>query len=746
MGHNESKTEVSGGADISSTAELLPYPFQVLAPDGRIQLVNEAWLTALSADRTAALDTTFTNYLTAESATAFESALQSLREGSALEQELEVVVATDGRRTVTAALKGEYDEADELVRVHCQFADTIASGTRLEADQTRSFPQLKRAVEAAGHAVFITDADGVIEYVNPAFEEITGYAAAEAIGQNPRILKSGEMSPAFYEQLWTTICNGDVWQQEICNRRKDGELYHAHQTIAPVTTDDGAVEAFVAIQADISEQKQQRDRLQRSQERIRALFDKSPDSITVHDEEGNILDVNDQTVEDLGYTREELSSMHIADIEVGVSTQELQEMWQRMEPGDRETVEGRHRRKDGSTFPVDVWLNRLEFDGEEQFIALSRDITDRKRRERELERREFLFERIQDIADIGVWEYDPHTEDLIWSQGIRGIHGLSDEFEPTVEQALQFYHEDDRDTVRDIFEHAVEHGEWKRTLDVRIVRDSGEIRSTRLRGEVMTDTYGDPTRIRGILQDITEQKRHEQELESQRDDLEVLNQMMRHDIRNDLQLVQLHAELLSDHVGTDGKRYLESLLESVENAVSLTETARELAEVMLGAEDTEQRVSLALTLDKKLSELRNSFDTADIEVVGPIPAVEVIGTDMLGSVFRNILQNAIQHNTVSDPRVAILCEETDDTVVVSIADNGPGVPDDQKEEIFGKGEKGLGSDGTGIGLYLVHTLVEGYGGEVWVEDAERFDGLADTDVAEDDFDGAVFRVELRKAN
>jgi len=620
MGQDQSKTEEFGSADTFPPAELLPYPYQVLAPDGSIQFVNEAWLTTVSTDRAAALGTEFTQYLTAESATAFESTLQSLREGPPPEEDghtLEVVVTADDRRTVNVALRGEY-ESSELVRVHCQFADTIVSGTRLGADQTRSFPQLKRAVEAAGHAVFITDTEGVIEYVNPAFEEITGYAAAEAIGQNPRILKSGEMSPAFYEQLWTKILNGEVWQQELCNRRKDGELFYAHQTIAPVTSDDGTVEAFVAIQADISEQKRQRDRLQRSQERIRALFDKSPDSITVHDEEGNILDVNDQTVEDLGYTRDELSSMHIVDIEVGISKQKLQEMWQRMEPGDRETVEGRHRRKDGSTFPVDVWLNRLEFNGEEQFIALSRDITERKRRERKLE--------------------------------------------------------------------------------------------------------------------------------SQRDDLEVLNQMMRHDIRNDLQLVQLHAELLSDHVGPDAERYLDSLLESVGNAVSLTETARELAEVMLGAEDTEQRVSLALTLDQKLSELRSSYDTADIEVVGSVPPVEVIGTDMLGSVFRNILQNAIQHNTVSDPRVAICCEETDDAVIVSIVDNGPGVPDDQKEEIFGKGEKGLGSDGTGIGLYLVHTLVESYGGEVWVEDGENFDGLAHTDVAADDFDGAVFRVQLRKAN
>ncbi len=730
----------SPGDSLARVAERLPYPYLLLAADGTIQVINDEWLTILSADRATVVGTPLTAYLSDDSADEFERVCKSFRDHPLTHtQELvvELVTASEERRSMTLAMNGDYDE-DTLVSIHCQTADTSPA----DVQHTNRF---KRAVEAAGHAVFITDSEGTIEYVNPAFEEITGYTAAEAVGQNPRILKSGKMSPEFYEQLWTTVLNGHVWQQEICNRRKDGELFYAYQTIAPVVTEDGVVEAFVAIQADISEQKQRRDQLQRSQERIRALFDKSPDSVTVHDEEGNILDVNDQTIADLGYSRAELCSMHIADIEVGVPKSTLQEMWMQMEPGDRETVEGRHQRADGSTFPVEVWLNRMEFDGKEQFIALSRDITERKQRERELERREYLFERIQDIANIGVWEYDPYTDDLIWSDGVRQIHDVSDEFDPTIEQGLQFYHDDDREVIRNLFDHALEHGEWNQTVDVRIVRESGEIRSTRVRGEVIVDTHGEPLLIRGIMQDITAQKRYERELESQRDDLEVLNEMMRHDIRNDLQLVQLHAELLEEYVDTEAERYLDSLLESVANAVSLTETARELAEVMLGAEETDQQVSLSLTLDRKVSEIRSSYEDIDIAVVGTIPSVDVVGTDMLGSVFRNILQNAIQHNTVSKPRIAITCTETTESVTVSIADNGPGIPDEQKEEIFGKGEKGLGSEGTGIGLYLVHTLVESYGGEVWVEDGVAFDGFAEADFDDAEFDGAVFRVELRKA-
>ncbi|ESS09023.1 MAG: histidine kinase-, DNA gyrase B-, and HSP90-like ATPase [uncultured archaeon A07HN63] len=104
---------------------------------------------------------------------------------------------------------------------------------------------------------------------------------------------------------------------------------------------------------------------------------------------------------------------------------------------------------------------------------------------------------------------------------------------------------------------------------------------------------------------------------------------------------------------------------------------------------------------------------------------------MLSSVFFNILKNAVRHNDKEDIEIDIAVTEDMGTVTVQIADNGPGIPDSQKEAVFGKGEQGLKSPGTGMGLYLVATLVTSYGGEVWIED--------------NDPEGAVFLVELPKA-
>ena len=101
----------------------------------------------------------------------------------------------------------------------------------------------------------ITNLQGNIEYVNPAFTSITGYSREEVLGQNPRILKSGKHDAAFYRELWSTILKGETWHGEIVNRRKDGTLYTEQMSVAPVRGDCGEVTHFIATKLDISDRK-----------------------------------------------------------------------------------------------------------------------------------------------------------------------------------------------------------------------------------------------------------------------------------------------------------------------------------------------------------------------------------------------------------------------------------------------------------------------------------------------------------
>jgi two-component system, cell cycle sensor histidine kinase and response regulator CckA len=124
---------------------------------------------------------------------------------------------------------------------------------------------LYTAVQAAPVGWVVTDAEGRIQSVNPAFTMLTGYEAAEVVGQSPRLLKSGRHTPEFYADMWRTIKAGAVWTGEMINRRKDGTEYREHMTIAPVRNPEGSIEHYVAVKQDITERRSLEQQLARSQ-------------------------------------------------------------------------------------------------------------------------------------------------------------------------------------------------------------------------------------------------------------------------------------------------------------------------------------------------------------------------------------------------------------------------------------------------------------------------------------------------
>ncbi len=126
-------------------------------------------------------------------------------------------------------------------------------------EQLRS---LSVAVEQSPVSVVITDLDGIIQYVNPKFEQVTGYTASEAVGQNPSVLKSGKTDQSVFDGLWRTLHEKKPWKGEFINRRKNGELFFEEAYISPVTDSNGAVSRYVAVKLDISERKQIEEQIQ----------------------------------------------------------------------------------------------------------------------------------------------------------------------------------------------------------------------------------------------------------------------------------------------------------------------------------------------------------------------------------------------------------------------------------------------------------------------------------------------------
>ena len=182
------------------------------------------------------------------------------KSGQSFDHEYRIVRPDGGVRWIWDRGFPVRNKAGQVVR-YVGVAIDITERKRAEAEHVR----LVTAIEQSAEAVMITTTSGEIEYVNPAFSRITGYSREEALGQNPRILKSGNQDPALYQQLWETILQGKDWHGELINRRKDGSLYHEQMNIAAVRAERGEVTHFIATKQDITARKELEQRFVQAQ-------------------------------------------------------------------------------------------------------------------------------------------------------------------------------------------------------------------------------------------------------------------------------------------------------------------------------------------------------------------------------------------------------------------------------------------------------------------------------------------------
>ncbi len=251
--------------------------------------------------------------------------------------------------------------------------------------------KLLQAVEQAPVSIVITDTQGIIEYVNPSFSRITGFSRREAVGQNPRILQSGETAPEIYQAMWQCLTAGNTWQGTLRNRCKDGRLIWEETSISPIVGDDGALTHFIAIKEDVTERKRAETQTRESEEAFRRLFEDVGDPILLI-RDGCFIDCNNAAVALLGYqskteflnqTPDALSPTLQPDGQLSADKAALQ-MALALEFGYNR-FEWLHLRADGSTVPIEVTLTALTLRGERILHTLWRDITEQKRIENELE-------------------------------------------------------------------------------------------------------------------------------------------------------------------------------------------------------------------------------------------------------------------------------------------------------------------------------------------------------------------------
>lgn len=497
-------------------------------------------------------------------------------------------------------------------------------------------------------------------------------------------------------------------------------------------------ESFVRILAEWISAAIERRHHQRNLKRTSEMFKQTQEIANIG---GWELDLQSETLQ----WSDEVYRIHDLPLDVALTPEDGIEFYH---PDDRDTIKKAFDRLTTEGEPYNLELRIVTAADEVRWVRTNgkpryehneivavhgtlQDITERKEREQELQELTERFELAVNGANIGIWDWDMTTDEVTYNEQWAQMLGYSiEEIEPHLDEWKQRAHPEDLAAVEETLDNHIagetdcyetEHRMRTADGDWKWIRDTGRI--------VERDEAGEPVRAVGIHIDIDEQKTYEQTLKDQRNDLKVLNQMVRHDIRNNLHIVVSYAKMLTDAVENEGAEYLQNIIDSGSEAIDITQTAGEVTKAMLRSEADLTPRNLQSVLEGEIAQARENHERGIVSAEESLPDVSVMADEMLESVFRNLLINAITHNDKEVAEVAISATIDEEVVRVRIADNGPGIPDTQKGQIFCEGEKGIDSGGTGMGLYLVQTLVDRYDGAVWVEDNEP--------------EGSVFIVELR---
>ncbi|MFC6991720.1 PAS domain S-box protein [Haladaptatus sp. GCM10025707] len=488
---------------------------------------------------------------------------------------------------------------------------------------------------------------------------------------------------------------------------------------------------------------------------FQALIEGSSDIITILDTDGTIVYQSPSVTRILGYEPGDILEDNAFDYVHPADRDEmLQEFFRAMEnPGYIPTIEHRFRHADGSYMTLESrgrnWFDDPHIEG---FIVNTRDVSTRVEREetlsalREASNQLVTTHSSHDVAaamvavaeDVlgeslsAVWMKADDRDVMRLTAQTDSLAELSlyDEIRPNRGLVWPVYRAGRTYVFDDIHSQDLVIPETPIHSAIMVpLGDHGVFGIGARECDAFTNNDADFVEIlAGSATAALDRLEHEEELELQNRRLDFLNHILRHDVLNSMFVIQSRAEMLDEHTDDAGERYLETIDAWCDDIVSMTKQMRLIVETMSNsAGKAVEPVTLSEILSASTAKLGDAHERLTLTTSIP-GGVVVRANDVLSQVFDNLLGNAVTHNSSAAPAIDVSCVVYADEVVVAIADNGGGVPDDRKESIFQRDVKGLESEGSGLGLYFVDTVVRSFGGDVWIED--------------NDIGGATFFVSL----
>jgi PAS domain S-box-containing protein len=596
--------------------------------------------------------------------------------------------------------------------------------------------RMRSVVNHVVDGIITIDQRGIVTTFNPAAERIFGYPAHEVIGQNVKLLMPdpyhGEHDGYIGNYLRTGQAKIIGIGREVVGRRKDDSTFPMELAISEFRL--GNERFFTGIVRDITERKQAEEELRRAEERMRSVVDHVIDGIITIDEYGSIESVNPAAEKLFGYCREEVIGQNVKMLmpepyhgqHDGYVRNYLNTGQAKIIGIGREVV---GRRKDSSTFPMDLAVSEFHLGDRRFFTGIVRDITERKQAEEVLraseERLRLLLESTKDYAIIML---DPRGHVMAWNVGAERIKGYTAE-EIIGQPISRFYTQE-----------AIKEGWPQREIDIAIRDGRFEDEGWRVRKDgstfwanvIMTALYDSAGKLRGftkVTRDITERRRLEQELRQRLEDLAEADRqkneflaMLAHELRNPMAPMRNALHLMKmpgidEEMAGQARGMMERQLDQL---VRLVDDLLDISRIIRGKIELHKEV-----LDLTIAVMR-AVETAQpvVEAQGHGLSIELpdkpiwVEADLirLSQVIANLLTNAAKY-TDRAGRISLAAETDNDEAVVRVQDSGIGIAQEMLPRIFDlfvQGDRSLARSqgGLGIGLTLVKRLVEMHSGSV----------------------------------
>lgn len=760
--HRLDALRTEGVIDFKEYFRLNPEFMMECASLVKVTDVNNATLKLYGADNKEELLKSLTAIIPEESTEFFRNELVQIASGIQTFEVENINQTLDGRLITVSlnwAIVPGYES--DLSKTIISLID-ITERRRVEKEKQKADATLRNlslAIEQSPVTTVITDLFGNLVFVNPKFTETTGYTAEEAIGQNPRILKSGNKSKAEYKELWDTILAGQSWHGVFHNKKKNGELYWESAAISPVKDENGKITHFLAVKEDISERIKAEESLRMSESKMRAITDSAHDAILMMDPDGRISYWNPAARRILGYSNAEAMGQKLHELIVpkkyhqahAAAFVEFLKTGQGAAIG--KSLEVTALRKDGKEIPIQFSLSSLKINEDWYAVGLISDITDRKNAEAKLQQTAERLTLATKSGGIGIWDLDAINNKLTWDEEVFRLFGANPGDSKNANELWRSRIHPDDVAQREIETQMALRGEKEYNSEFRIIWPDGSIHYLRALAIVQRDSKGEPIRMIGTDWDITEQELAKAKiLETNRlleesviqantlaEQAELANiakseflANMSHEIRTPMNgVIGMTGLLLDTKLDEEQKRYTEIVRSSAESLLTLINAILDFSKIEAGKLDLEiLDLDLLSLLDDFAGTMAIRAQVKGLEFIcaadSNVPIMLKGDPGRLRQILTNLVENSIKFTNRGEVAVRVsLLSESDGRAELrfSIRDTGIGIPPDKIGLLFNKFTQVDASTtrkfgGTGLGLAISKQLVELMGGKIGVTSQE----------------------------